>query len=209
MGKIDWNNPEEVKEYNRQYHLKHYKKHPKPKSDIDWNNPEERKQYFHDNYLKKIEKKKEQHHQYYLNNKEKCYELSKKWKLENPDKAKQIQKKYRDSHKEKKEEWKKNNKELLRAGNLVQKYKRNDKKANRGECTLTPQWIVENIFSKSCHYCNETDWAKIGCDRIDNSKPHTPDNVVPCCYSCNCKKGTKKYEDFINETQNSFIHTSI
>lgn len=25
---------------------------------------------------------------------------------------------------------------------------------------------------------------RIGCDRIDNSKGHTKDNVVPCCVEC-------------------------
>ena len=25
-------------------------------------------------------------------------------------------------------------------------------------------------------------------DRIDNSKGHTKDNTVPCCYECNCAR---------------------
>ena len=85
-----------------------------------------------------------------------------------------------------------------RALYLANAYKRLDKKANRGECTLTAKWIVDNIFSKSCVYDGESDWTKLGCDRIDNSKPHTPDNVVPCCYNCNCKKHTTSYNDYIN-----------
>lgn len=79
---------------------------------------------------------------------------------------------------------------------LVNNYIREDKKYNRGECTLTAQWVVDNIFNKPCHYCGETDWLKIGCDRIDNSLPHTPDNVVPCCAECNRKRGTMGYEEF-------------
>ena len=86
-----------------------------------------------------------------------------------------------------------------RAAHLVNRYKSSDKKYNRGECTLTAQWIVDNIFSQPCHYCGESDWTKIGCDRIDNSKPHTPDNVVPCCMKCNRKRGRKDYEKFIKE----------
>lgn len=31
-------------------------------------------------------------------------------------------------------------------------------------------------------------YTEIGCDRIDNSKGHTYDNVVPCCYVCNCAR---------------------
>ena len=75
-----------------------------------------------------------------------------------------------------------------RANILVGSYRRNDKKHNRGECTLTPDWIVDNIFSQPCHYCGKTDWHELGCDRIDNNLPHTPNNVVPCCWECNNKK---------------------
>lgn len=74
-----------------------------------------------------------------------------------------------------------------RANNLVNRYKTQDKRHNKGECTLTPQWIIENILSKPCVHCGETDWHKIGCNRLDNSLPHTPDNVEPCCWECNNK----------------------
>ena len=80
---------------------------------------------------------------------------------------------------------------------LVNNYKWADINANRGECTLTAKWIVYNIFPKPCHWCGETDWHKLGCDRIDNDKPHTPDNVNPCCEECNKKRGTKTYDEFL------------
>ena len=86
-----------------------------------------------------------------------------------------------------------------RAQYLVQNYKRNDKKYNRGECTLTAQWVVDNIFPKPCHYCGETGWEIMGCDRIDNSLPHTHDNVVPCCRECNLKRQKKDYESYLAE----------
>lgn len=72
-----------------------------------------------------------------------------------------------------------------RAHNLLCTYKIEDRKRGRGECTLTAKWIVENIFTKPCAHCGETDWHKIGCNRLDNSKPHTEDNVEPCCMKCN------------------------
>ena len=74
-----------------------------------------------------------------------------------------------------------------RAVYLLNRYKSSDKEHNRGESDLTSQWIVENIFSKPCAHCGETDWRKIGCNRLDNSKPHTMDNVEPCCGKCNIK----------------------
>ena len=76
-----------------------------------------------------------------------------------------------------------------RASTLIGGYKRDDKKHERGECTLTPQWIVENIFSKPCAHCGKTGWDVIGCNRLDNSKPHTEDNVEPCCEECNIRLG--------------------
>lgn len=85
-----------------------------------------------------------------------------------------------------------------RATNLVRAYRRADSKYNRGECTITPQWVVENVFSgQCCVYCGESDWHLLGCDRKDNALPHTPENCVPCCASCNCKKHTKSYNEFI------------
>lgn len=74
-----------------------------------------------------------------------------------------------------------------RAVYLLNRYKSSDKEHNRGESDLTSQWIVDNIFTKSCVHCGETDWTKIGCNRLDNSKPHTIDNVEPCCGKCNRK----------------------
>lgn len=87
-------------------------------------------------------------------------------------------------------------KQIVRAQCLLRHYQISDKKYNRGECTLTAQWIIDNIFNKPCHYCGETDWRKMGCDRIDNSLPHTPENVVPCCLHCNNKRQKKTYEEF-------------
>lgn len=87
-----------------------------------------------------------------------------------------------------------------RASNLAGTYKQEDKKYGRGECTITAKWILENIFNgQVCHYCGKADWRELGCDRIDNSLPHTPDNVVPCCKMCNIKKGTMSYDEYMKK----------
>lgn len=72
-----------------------------------------------------------------------------------------------------------------RATMLLCEYNRADKRRNRGKGDLTTQWIVDNIFSKPCAHCGKTGWEVIGCNRLDNSKPHTKDNVEPCCSKCN------------------------
>lgn len=120
------------------------------------------------------------------------------WKLKNIEHYKKYQKQYYDSHKkqilEQQCEYTKNYRKtkMGRAVMLVNNYRRHDRKHNRGEGNLTPEWVVDNIFSKPCVHCGETDWAKIGCNRIDDSKPHTMDNVEPCCFHCNCVLSGKR-----------------
>lgn len=135
-----------------------------------------RKQYYQDN--------KEHFKEYYQDNKDEKLEYQKQYREDNKEYIKEYKKEYRQTP-------------TGRASHLIDRYKQSDKEQNRGECTLTPKWIIENIFSKPCHYCGKEGWDVIGCDRIDNSKPHTPDNVVPCCYECNCKRGRRDYEEFV------------
>lgn len=157
------------------------------------------KQYYQKNKKNIIESQK----QYYIDNKDSINERNKQYRKSNKEKIIELKRKYRKENKDKISEYNKiynkirNKTPYGRAKNLINNYKQKDKKANRGECTLTPEWIVENIFSKPCHYCGETDWEKIGCDRIYNLKPHTPDNVVPCCQKCNTRRGRLSYEEFI------------
>ena len=100
-------------------------------------------------------------------------------------------KKYKENHKKEIERTKKyhNNTQMGRACRLVDNYNWMDKKANREKGDLTPKWVVENIFSKPCAHCGKEGWQIIGCNRLDNSKPHTMDNVEPCCVDCNHKLG--------------------
>ena len=84
-----------------------------------------------------------------------------------------------------------------RAFMLLRNYIREDKTRNRGECTLTAEWIIENIFSgQVCHWCGESAWEKLGCDRINNDLPHTPENVVCSCDDCNVDRGKKTYDEY-------------
>lgn len=88
---------------------------------------------------------------------------------------------------------------MWRAYNLLNRYNQSDKKYNRGKGDLTAEWILESIMSKPCVHCGKSGWEVIGCNRIDNSKPHTMDNVEPCCCECNLKlSAEQKKTDFIN-----------
>ena len=139
--------------------------------------------------------------------KEKARKRAKKWYLENQERVKQYREKNRERLKKACKEWREKNIEYCkaydlehsntpigRASNLVNAYNHMDLRANRGKGNLTAQWVVENIFSKPCAHCGKTGWKVIGCNRLDNSKPHTMDNVEPCCFECNCKLAVEEQE---------------
>ncbi|MBS6574788.1 HNH endonuclease [Parabacteroides goldsteinii] len=69
-----------------------------------------------------------------------------------------------------------------KASKMISSYKLRDFKRKR-DFNISQDWFIENILKSKCIYCGDT--MKLGCDRIDNTKGHTMDNVVPCCYSCN------------------------
>ena len=157
------------KEYNTKYHQAHKEKIAKRKAEYYQAN----KEAILENKAEYYQKNKDKIAEYYQVNKEAILEYQTKYQPE-----------YRLTPKG-------------RAVYLCKEYVQADKKHNRGECTLTADWIVENIFSQPCHYCGETDWRELGCDRIDNALPHTPENVVPCCKDCNMKRMHKSYDEFM------------
>lgn len=121
--------------------------------------------------------KKEYNRQYYLANKEKLLQNQKDYYVKMKENNDFMTKRFNY----------RNNTLNGRAKMLLHGYKKEDLKNNRGECTLTAEWIIDNIFTKPCAHCGKTGWKVIGCNRLDNSKPHTPDNVEPCCKECNSK----------------------
>ena len=126
---------------------------------------------------------------WYWKNKDRKNKKCKEWYNENKEKRSDDYKKWREKNLEYDRERHKEylNTPIGRAVHLCSHYKHEDKKHNRGEGDLTAKWIVENIFSKPCAHCGKTGWDVIGCNRLDNSKPHTMDNVAPCCFDCNRK----------------------
>lgn len=84
-----------------------------------------------------------------------------------------------------------------RNGNAESKisgYKKSDK-AKGFECTITKAQLIE-LQDKGCYYCGETDWHKLGADRIDNTKGHTIDNCICSCERCNKQRGNMPFRMF-------------
>ena len=127
-------------------------------------------------------------------------------KYATPEESKAAQleqiRKYYQTHKEEKRDIEKERSKNFRSGVygraylLSKNYEKMDKNANRGESTITPEWIIGNIFASKCYWCGETDWRQLGCDRIDNTKAHTPDNVVCSCSRCNIERNRHSMDYF-------------
>jgi hypothetical protein len=64
----------------------------------------------------------------------------------------------------------------------------------------------KQLISQHCHYCNAAPVLRgrrgfqfIGQESLDRKDPngdYVTSNVVPCCLSCNFRKGAKPYKDF-------------
>jgi hypothetical protein len=68
-------------------------------------------------------------------------------------------------------------------------------------CNRNP-YRIYNISSNSSGYISTTiqsekgNFIYNGLDRIDSSKNHAPNNIVPCCWDCNDMKKDRSYEEF-------------
>ena len=104
---------------------------------------------------------------------EKYRKKRRKWRIENNEKIKESDYKYLHT-------------ENGRARQMCSRYKWKDKKKGYDVSgNITHEWIIEHVFHSQCYYCGETDWLKLGTDRIDNDKPHTPENCICSCWKCN------------------------
>lgn len=185
-----------------------------------WKQNERNKRYYEKHRERKRQYEQERRNErlvynrnYYATHKDVIKRQNREYKDSHKDYYASLDRKYRAEHqselREYSSEWSKNNRKKMngyvrkyhqtkngRAHRLRIDYQHLDRKKNLGECTLTAKWIVDKIFSSRCIYCGENDWRKLGCDRIDNSKPHTPNNVVCCCRKCNSQRGKKSFYSF-------------
>lgn len=80
---------------------------------------------------------------------------------------------------------------IKKAKSLIRSYKSYDEKRFGEHGDLDVEWVYQNIIDGKCEYCGNASWGKLGCDRIDNDKPHTKDNCICACTRCNTVRGNK------------------
>lgn len=184
-------------DYNKQYRERHKEELNEKSKKYRLEHSEELKEYRKRYRLEHPEKVKEANKKWATNNADKI----KQYRLDHSDEIKSWQRQYYSENSDKFKEYHKQIRKTLdgRARALLHAY--NQKDILRGfdiSNNITPDWIIENIFSgQQCVYCGESDWQKLGVDRVDNSKPHIPDNLVCCCGECNVKRNKHyTFEEF-------------
>lgn len=108
-----------------------------------------------------------------------------------------------DYYRKKGKRWR--NTKIGRATQLAAAYSQTDNDTFTSPLTIDKNWIMEKIFSgQKCFYCGDSNWKHLGCDRIDNSLPHTPDNCICACGICNIERGDRyTIEEFVEYRKNN------
>jgi len=142
-----------------------------------------------------------------------CKECRKKYYAEHREELLEHQKQYDAEHKEEKSEYNKqyyaDNAEryaeryasiegyakAIRWTNLQKDRKYGRCGKNEDPLPSIEQYI-ELLQQRDYYDGKQYPFNEMGLDRIDNSKPHTIDNVVPCSTANNIRRGKKSFEEF-------------
>ena len=146
-------------------------------------------------------KKREACRKWRAKNKDHIKEYNKQWREDNPDYFKEACKQWRDDNPDYDEQWRKENPDKVkeyyreyrnmprgRAVYLLCGYNKMDRERDLPQGNLTIEQ-VEELIQQPCVHCGVSGWQVIGLNRLDNSKPHSIDNVEPCCFPCNARLG--------------------
>ena len=160
---------------------------------------------------------KEYQAEWSTNHKENVKAKNAKWRSKNPTYNAQYQQAHKDKIAEYQAEWYNPQTHPLNwAKSIVNNYNKMDRE--RGfdpNQTISAEWFLQNIAYRPCAHCGLQAIGLIGCNRLDNTKGHTIDNVEPCCLKCNSRENIRdqiarglhwtfkhkkqSFSDFVNE----------
>ena len=136
---------------------------------------------------------KEYQAEWSTNHKENVKAKNAKWRSKNPTYNAQYQQAHKDKIAEYQAEWYNPQTHPLNwAKSIVNNYNKMDRE--RGfdpNQTISAEWFLQNIAYRPCAHCGLQAIGLIGCNRLDNTKGHTIDNVEPCCFKCNARENIR------------------
>jgi DNA-directed RNA polymerase subunit RPC12/RpoP len=137
------------------------------------------------------EAKKQYHKQYYAVNREHILEQQKQYNADNSEARKHYWKQYNAEKYSTIEGYAR----VIRKDNLRADRKQGRIAANEDPLPSIEQYI-ELLQKLDFYDGKQYHWSEMGLDRIDNSKPHTLDNVVPCTTEHNVQRQKMSFEEF-------------
>lgn len=151
------------------------------------------------------QKQNEYYKQYRIKNKEKLDAYHKQWEEQNPNYRAEYYQENKEKQLAQNKEWRERNPEKKKE--LWQEwYKENPERSPRRRFTEAKnkavkkrgiEWVLTfeeycSLIVLPCYYCNNELGQPVkracGLDRLDSNIGYQLDNVVSCCYTCNCIK---------------------
>ena len=135
--------------------------------------------------------------------KEQLAEYNKRWQENNRERLNEYHRNYQAKHREEQRQRMNDYHQTKegRATNLLAAYVQMDLERRGVRPVLTQADIMRMCFSddSKCVYCGETDWTKLGLDRIDNDRPHDVNNVLCSCHDCNVERYRRPLGEYVME----------
>lgn len=155
-------------------------------------------------YMANLESHKAKCKVYYEGNAEARKAAAKAWRIANPEAAKAATTAWRADNPERvrgfAQAWCEANPEKRKANRTATRHRRRSQKA--GGMTGAEQYDWANSQAKVCFWCDKACPDKFHVDHIlplSKGGQHVANNLVISCPSCNCRKGAKLPEDFLEE----------
>lgn len=174
---------------------------------------EQKKQYYAEHRDELIEKNK----QYYAEHAEARKQYKKQWDAENREYKKQYMKEYnaanaehkkqynkqwRAEHRDEQLEYKKQYYSTIEGYARRIRYNNLQEDREHGRCGMNEDilppldYYIWAIQQRDFYDGKQYPFNEMGLDRIDNSKPHTIDNIVPCSTAHNVQRQKMPFEEF-------------
>ena len=164
--------------------------------------PEQRRAYLRNWRAANLEKVRESARKWVAAHPE-ARRAARKRAAENPEKFREYSRKWADAHPETKRanarKWVESNPDRVR------EYSRK-RRALKSGCVSRDSWLIDRLIAESdgCAYCsNGWTFQRPTVDHVvplSRGGEHSPENVAPCCPSCNSRKGTKPLLPWLRNT---------
>ena len=131
--------------------------------------------------------------EYYQNHRENELKKIAEWRSNNKEKWKAYQSEWNSKNPNYYEDYKDPQKNPMGyAKYIVKGYRQMDRDRGFDDSkTISAEWFLQNIAYRPCAHCGLQAIGLIGCNRLDNTKGHTIDNVEPCCFKCNARENMR------------------